>query len=56
MYNQNSIFVENYVKKVPLSRMASNKEISPSVCFLLSNDSSYITGHNLVIDGGITIV
>ena len=54
--NQNSIFVENYIKKVPLSRMASNKEISPAVCFLLSNDSSYITGHNLVIDGGVTIV
>jgi len=54
--NQNPTFVENYNKKVPLSRMASKKEISPSVCFLLSDNASYVTGHNLVIDGGWTII
>ena len=54
--NQNPKFVKNYIKKVPIGRMAQNKEISPSVCFLLSNDASYITGHNLVIDGGYTII
>ena len=54
--NQNSKFVKNYVSKVPLGRMAKNKEISPSVCFLLSDNATYINGHNLVIDGGYTII
>lgn len=54
--NQNSQFVKNYSNKVPLGRMAENIEISPSVCFLLSDSASYITGHNLVIDGGYTII
>jgi NAD(P)-dependent dehydrogenase (short-subunit alcohol dehydrogenase family) len=53
---QNLKFVENYNKKVPLGRMAQNTDISPSVCFLLSDYASYITGHNLVVDGGWTII
>lgn len=54
--NQDSIFVQNYEKKVPLKRMANPDDISPSVSFLLSDDASYITGHNLLIDGGWTII
>jgi len=54
--NQPSIFVENYEKKVPLKRMGKPEDISPSACFLLSDDAAYITGHNLVIDGGWTVV
>ena len=49
-------FINNYVKKVPLNRMGLPKDISPSVSFLLSDDSSYITGHNLIIDGGWTTI
>ena len=54
--NQNKVFVENYSKKVPLSRMGNPEDISPGLIFLLSNDSNYITGHNLVIDGGWTSI
>lgn len=50
--NQVPVFVENYEKKVPMRRMGTPKDIAPSVVFLLSDSSSYITGHNLVIDGG----
>jgi NAD(P)-dependent dehydrogenase (short-subunit alcohol dehydrogenase family) len=53
---QNSIFVSNYEKKVPLRIMGKPEEIAGPVCFLLSNESSYITGHNLVVDGGWTII
>jgi NAD(P)-dependent dehydrogenase (short-subunit alcohol dehydrogenase family) len=54
--NQNHNFVKNYENKVPLRRMGSPEDISPSVTFLLSDDSKYITGQNLIIDGGWTTI
>ena len=54
--NQNPIFVANYEKKVPLKRMGKPVDIAPSISFLLSDDAGYITGHNLVVDGGWTII
>jgi NAD(P)-dependent dehydrogenase (short-subunit alcohol dehydrogenase family) len=53
---QNEIFVENYNKKVPMRRMGLPEDISPSIVFLLSDDSNYITGQNLAIDGGWTAI
>lgn len=50
--HQNATFVENYSRKCPLKRMAYPCEIAPAVCFLLSDEASYITGHNLLVDGG----
>jgi len=52
--NQDSVFVNNYTKIVPLRRMALPIDISPTVAFLLSDNSSYITGQNIIIDGGWT--
>jgi NAD(P)-dependent dehydrogenase (short-subunit alcohol dehydrogenase family) len=54
--NQNEIFVNQYSKKVPLGRMATPLDIAPSIAFLLSDESKYITGQNLIIDGGWSIV
>jgi NAD(P)-dependent dehydrogenase (short-subunit alcohol dehydrogenase family) len=54
--NQPEIFVRNYESKVPLGRMGKPEEIAPSAVFLLSDESSYITGHNLVVDGGWTAI
>ena len=54
--NQDKTFVKNYCKKVPLKRMAKADDISPSVSFLLSDESKYITGHNLIVDGGWTAI
>ncbi|MCE3229928.1 MAG: short-chain dehydrogenase/reductase [Bacteroidetes bacterium] len=54
--NQPSVFVENYNKKTPLNRMGLPGDIAPSVAFLISDGASYITGQNLVIDGGWSIV
>lgn len=54
--NQNDIFVKNYEKKVPMQRMGTPEDIAPSVVFLLSDESKYITGQNIIIDGGWTAI
>lgn len=48
-------FVERYEQKVPLSRMARPEDVLGAVVFLLSDASAYVTGHNLVVDGGWSI-
>lgn len=54
--SQPDAFVNKYNQKVPLKRMGQPKDIMGAIHFLLSDDSSYITGHNLVVDGGLTII
>lgn len=53
--NQNQIFVERYSNHTPLGRLATPYEVAAPALFLLSDESRYITGHNLVIDGGYSI-
>ena len=54
--NQNKKFIKNYIKKVPLKRIADLYEVVNGVKILMKNESKYINGHNLIIDGGYTIL
>lgn len=54
--DQSPLFVKNYENKVPMRRMGLPADIAPSVSFLLSDESSYITGQNLNVDGGWTSI
>jgi len=51
--NQHEQFLKNYTKKVPLGRLANNDDIKGVVVFLASEASSYITGENILMDGGM---
>ena len=50
--DQSDDFVDNLVHRIPLGRMANADEYKSAVQFLCSNASAYMTGQNIVIDGG----
>ena len=51
---QDPKFLAEYCSRVPMGRMADRDDYNGAVVFLLSNASAYMTGSNLVIDGGWT--
>ncbi len=53
--NQNDIFLKRVSKLIPMGRMADVNEYKSAIQFLCSDASSYMNGHNLVMDGGRSI-
>ena len=53
--NQSKEFVDRLTNLIPMGRMASENDIKGATVFLCSDASSYMTGHNLIVDGGRTI-
>jgi NAD(P)-dependent dehydrogenase (short-subunit alcohol dehydrogenase family) len=53
--NQPEVFHQRYVSRTPLGRMAREEDLKGAVAYLASDLSAYVTGHNLVVDGGWTV-
>jgi NAD(P)-dependent dehydrogenase (short-subunit alcohol dehydrogenase family) len=53
---QHPSFIKKYENQVPLKRLGNPDDIAPAVSFLLSEEAKYITGQNLMVDGGWTII
>ncbi len=45
---------KNHAFRCPMKRMANQEEMIGGVIYLASASSSYTTGHNLIIDGGVS--
>jgi len=52
--NQNEEFVSQYSSRIPMARMGKPEEMIASVIYLASDASSYVTGQNILLDGGLS--
>jgi NAD(P)-dependent dehydrogenase (short-subunit alcohol dehydrogenase family) len=51
---QPEIFVHRYESRTPLARMAREEDYKGAIAYLASDLSAYVTGQNLIVDGGWT--
>jgi len=46
---------QKYIEQIPMGRVGDPEDVAYAVAFLASDESKYITGHTLVVDGGLTM-
>ena len=51
---ENEVFLKKFSEKVPLGRKTEVNEISGAVVYLASDELSYVTGQNIIVDGDWT--
>ncbi len=54
-YGKNEWLVDRYRRFIPLGRMGKPEDIVNAIMFLAGEQASYITGQNIVVDGGLTL-
>lgn len=52
--NQPEPFHSRYIERTPLARMGTEEDAKGAIAYLASDLSAYVTGHNLIVDGGWT--
>lgn len=52
---QDERFTERYVSRAPLQRMATEEDFKGAIVYLSTNLSSYVTGQNIIVDGGWSV-
>jgi NAD(P)-dependent dehydrogenase (short-subunit alcohol dehydrogenase family) len=52
---QSNSFIKNYSKRVPLNRMARVEDLFTTLVYISSDYSSYLTGQNIIVDGGLSL-
>lgn len=52
---QNDTFVQRYSARVPLARMGSSDDLCGALVYLMSDAAAYVTGQNIIVDGGLTV-
>jgi NAD(P)-dependent dehydrogenase (short-subunit alcohol dehydrogenase family) len=51
---QNETFVKRYSARVPMDRMGEADDLCGALVYLMSDASGYVTGQNIIVDGGLT--
>ena len=54
--NQSEAFVDRYIKEDPLNRMATEDDFRGAVAYLASNQSAYVSGQIITVDGGLSVL
>ena len=54
--NQKKNFVNELIKLIPMKRMANKADIKNTIDFLIDKKQKFITGQNIIIDGGRTVI